>query len=145
MRKQMSSFRFRETRNRLPKYVKEQLYPMMRDCFPETYLSDTLDEFVQSYSVTPYRHFWIEDQKKTIIIYLKYNLAEHSLWNVCTDKLYRRQGFLFRLLDHALSVIRDRPVYLYVLTTNTIARKAYKKYGFRIVGQHEDAYKMMID
>jgi ribosomal protein S18 acetylase RimI-like enzyme len=127
-------FRFHQSTS-LSLNIHHRLNKLMLDCFPDDHSQED-----SSWFYSPAHHFWIQNDKKEIIAYMRYD--GETLWNICTAFPYRRKGFMNLLLDYFFSVIPQRPIYLYVLKKNKVARRAYTRYGFRTVGQEWDTLRM---
>ncbi|NDE14343.1 GNAT family N-acetyltransferase [bacterium] len=81
-------------------------------------------------------HAWLQDDRRRVLSCLYIDLGTATVWNVCTDPSFRRQGLMSLLMKETLRAVRTLfPVlHLHVRKENKTALRAYKKLRFRVVG-----------
>lgn len=85
------------------------------------------------------------DERITAFAIMSLAVAECHILNLCVDTKAQRQGYGRRLLSHLLDVAKSREteyVFLEVRKSNEAALKLYQNFGFKIVGERKDYYKM---
>jgi ribosomal protein S18 acetylase RimI-like enzyme len=107
--------------------VQEKMLAVNRASFPDSG-SDLFDSDRRI-------HAWLQDGRRVLsCLYIEPDTA--TVWNVCTDPLFRRLGLMSVLIKETLRAVRTVfPVlYLHVYKENTAAFRGYKKLRFRVVG-----------
>lgn len=139
-------YRIKSAKGKLLLRVRKGIFLMSLKCFPETYDGISKSDFINLSSFTKpfYHHYWLEDNDKQIITYFLFNSMTNSIWNVCTDDQFRKQNCFKTLFHYFLKNIQRPVIYLWVLKTNAIAKKAYEKLGFAVVGENETSYYMQL-
>lgn len=80
-------------------------------------------------------HAWLQEGRRVVTcLYIDVDTA--TIWNVCTDPLYRRRHLMSALMNETFRAVRTLfPVLcLHVRRENTVALRAYKKLRFRVAG-----------
>lgn len=139
-------FIYKLSKGNLPLRVRKSIYEMTKECFPETYGNFSEKDFINlsSFFDKNYINFWLEDLNKNVITFFRFDISDDTIWNICTNKEFRRQNCFNTLFKYFLSKIKQKNIYLWVFQTNTLAINAYKKLGFNIIDKDEDSYKMML-
>ncbi len=69
---------------------------------------------------------------------------EGEIYRIAVDEKYRKRGIAYRLLSFSLKSERGRGLeatFLEVRRSNVPARRLYKAYGFREIGERKNYYK----
>lgn len=88
-------------------------------------------------------HAWLQERRR-VLACLYIDIGTATIWNVCTDPVFRRRGLMSTLIGETLRAVRTLfPVLrLYVRKENKIALRGYKKLRFRVVGSNDEAFLM---
>lgn len=95
--------------------------------------------------------FFVVDDAEKIVGCIRISIVDMDLAEIrtlCVDEVYRKQGIVTKLLEHAIDLLRKksmRKVVARAKADNNIAINLFKKFGFEQEGYFREHYRKGID